>query len=74
MTSTTSIQLQRQHFQSLKKLKEYPGQSYDEIIVKLIQNFEKRKLTPEDLSLLSIQKGKMKEIWDNKEDEAWENA
>ncbi len=59
----------------LKKTKEYPRQTYEDLIGKMISLFRRTKEKNQyDEFLHKIQQSKMKELWDNKEDEAWENA
>ena len=62
-------------FNSLKEVREYPRQTYNELLKHMVQVFkEVKKRNQYDEFLHKIQKTKMKELWDNKEDEAWENA
>lgn len=71
----TTIQLNKKILQNLKECKEYPRQTYNELIAKMIAVFTNlRKRNQYDEFLHKIQQPKMKELWDNKEDEAWENA
>ncbi|MBW2984097.1 hypothetical protein KY361_03225 [Candidatus Woesearchaeota archaeon] len=73
--TTTTIQLDKSLVNSLKEIREYPRQTYNELLkhmVKVFQNIKKRNQYDEFLH--KIQQAKMKELWDNKEDEAWENA
>ena len=71
----TTIQIERAILESLKKSKEYPRQTYNELLTKMITVFNLlRKKNQYDEFLHKIQQPKMKELWDNKEDEAWENA
>ena len=75
MSNVTTIQLDKSVLNSLKEIKEYPRQTYNEIIIKAIMVFKKVKMSNQyDEFLHKIQQNKMKEIWDNKEDEAWENV
>jgi rRNA pseudouridine-1189 N-methylase Emg1 (Nep1/Mra1 family) len=74
MTSTT-IQLDKTIVGSLKKIREYPRQTYNELIKHMVQVFQNvKKRNQYDEFLHKIQQVKMKELWDNKEDEAWEHA
>jgi len=71
----TTIQLDKSIVNSLKESREYPRQTYNELIknmVKVFRNVKKRNQYDEFLH--KIQQTKMKELWDNEEDEAWENA
>ena len=75
MNNTTTIQLDKSVVKSLKKVKEYPRQTYNELIHHMITIFtEVKKRNQYDEFLHKIQQPKMKELWDNKEDEAWEDA
>ncbi|MBD3263013.1 hypothetical protein GF374_01385 [Candidatus Woesearchaeota archaeon] len=75
MNKNTTIQLNKPLVESLKKIKEYPRQTYNELIAHMIRVFkEVKKRNQYDKFLHEIQQPKMKELWDNKEDEAWENA
>ena len=73
--TTTTIQLDKSIVAALKKAREYPRQTYNELIgnmVKIFENIKKRNQYDEFLH--KIQQAKMKELWNNKEDEAWENV
>ena len=71
----TTIQLEKSIVNSLKEIKEYPRQTYTELLIKMIHLFKNIKQKNQyDEFLHKIQQEKMKELWDNKEDEEWENA
>ena len=71
----TTIQLDKSIVKSLKEIRQYPRQTYNELINHLISVFKSVKKTNQyDEFLHKIQQTKMKELWDNKEDEEWENA
>ena len=71
----TSIILDKEVVKLLKETKEYPRETYNELLKKMIKLFtETKKRNQYDEFLHKIQQSKMKELWDNKEDEAWENA
>ena len=71
----TTVQLNKTLVGSLKKLKEYPRQTYNELISHMIEIYKNTKMRNQyDEFLHKIQMQKIKELWDNKEDEAWENA
>jgi len=73
--STTTIQLEKPIVNSLKAIREYPRQTYNELINHMIEVFKNiKKRNQYDEFLHKIQQPKMKELCDNKEDEAWENA
>jgi rRNA pseudouridine-1189 N-methylase Emg1 (Nep1/Mra1 family) len=59
----------------LKNLRQYPKQTYNELISNMIKLFKSTKKNNQyDEFLHKIQQNKMRELWDNKEDEEWENA
>jgi len=71
----TTVQLDKSLVNDLKEIKEYPRQTYNELISRMIEIFKNiKKKNQYDEFLHKIQQPKMKELWDNKEDEAWENA
>jgi len=72
---TTTIQLDKSLVSSLKQVREYPRQTYNELIQRMVKVFRSTKRRNQyDEFLHKIQQAKMKELWSNKEDEAWENA
>ncbi len=71
----TTIQLKKSVVKELKDIRKYPRETYNETISDLIKVAkESRKTRQYDEFLHKIQQAKMKELWDNEEDEAWENA
>ena len=71
----TTIQLNKSVLVSLKEIREYPRQTYEELIKKMIQVYRSLKERNQyDEFLHKIQQQKMKELWDNDEDSEWENA
>jgi len=71
----TTVQLDKSLVNNLKEIKEYPRQTYNELISRMIEIFKSmKKKNQYDEFLHKIQQQKMKELWDNREDEAWENA
>ncbi len=71
----TTIQLDKSIVESLKNSKEYPRQTYSELLKKMILVFMNiKKKNQYDEFLHKIQQPLMKELWDNKEDEVWENV
>ena len=75
MSNITTIQLDKGTVKLLKETKEHPRQTYAELIVKMAKLFRHaKKHNQYDEFLHRIQQPKMKELWDNKEDEAWEHA
>ena len=56
-------------------MKEHPRQTYNELIAKMAKVFAAAERKNQyDEFLHKIQQPKMKELWDNAEDEAWEHA
>jgi len=75
MSNITTVQVDKSVVESLKELKSYPRQTYTEIILQMIKVYaEVKKKDQYDKFLHNIQQCKMKELWDNKEDEAWESV
>ena len=75
MAEVTTIQLDKKVIEKLKKAKEYPRQTYNELLDKIVSVFIiVKKKNSYDEFLHKIQQPKMKELWDNKEDEAWESV
>ena len=75
MTKLTTIQLEKETVAELKEVKEYPEQTYNMLIERMIHVFVAVKERNQyDKFLHQMQQQKMKELWDNKEDEAWENV
>lgn len=71
----TTLQLNKSVLEALKEIREHPRQTYEELIQKMIKVFVSlKKRNQYDEFLHKIQQQKMKELWDNKEDEIWENA
>ena len=75
MTEVTTIQLDKKILKKLKDSKEYPRQTYNELLDKALSTFVAvKKRNNYDEFLHKIQQTKMKELWDNKEDEVWESV
>ena len=75
MQEVTTIQLNKGIIEKLKKAKEYPRQTYNELLTKMTKVFIAAKEKNQyDEFLHKIQQPKMKELWNSKEDEAWENV
>ncbi len=71
----TTIQLDKSIVNALKEVKEYRRQTYSELIRQMVQVFKSvKKRNQYDEFLHKIQQSKMKELWDNIEDEVWKNA
>ena len=75
MADSSTIMLYKKVIENLKKAKEYERQTYNELLMKMSNFFIKLKgKNSYDEFLHKIQQPKMKELWDNKEDEEWENV
>jgi len=75
MNNPTTIQLDKSVVNSLKKIREHPRQTYNELISRMIEIFKNvKERNHYDEFLHKVQQHKMKELWDNNEDEAWEDA
>jgi len=69
---TTTIQLKKSIVKELKCIRKHPRETYNETIANLIKAAkEPRNSKQYDEFLHTIQQKKMKELWDNREDEAW---
>ena len=74
-SEVSTIQLEREVIDKLKEAKEYPRQTYNELLLKMSKIFIRLKKNNQyDEFLHKIQQPKMRELWDNKKDEAWEHA
>lgn len=75
MANVSTIQLHKNVIEHLKQAKEHPRQTYNELLEKMAKTFIAVKNKNQyDEFLHKIQQPKMKELWGNKEDEAWEDA
>jgi hypothetical protein len=71
----TTIQLKKSIVEELKSIRKYPRETYNETISNLIKTAkESSNRRQYDEFLHTIQQKKMKELWDNEEDEAWADA
>lgn len=70
----TTIQLKKSVVNELKSIKRYPRETYNEIISNLIKMAKESKNRQYDGFLHQVQQAKMKELWDNAEDEDWKYA
>ncbi len=74
MKDNTTLQIERTTLELLKEVKDYPRQTYNELISKMAELYKLYKSNNQyDEFLHKIQQIKMKELWDNKEDEEWQN-
>ena len=75
MSDETTIQLKKSVVKELKAIKRYPRETYNETIlglIKIAKESERRRQYDEFLH--RVQQAKMKELWENTEDEDWESA
>jgi hypothetical protein len=74
-SETTTIQLKKSVVKELQNARKYPRETYNEIISDLIKTAKQtKKKTQYDEFIHKVQQAKMRELWDNVDDEAWENA
>ena len=73
--SYTTVRLDASLVESLKLMREYPRQSYTELISEMAEVFQRIKQNNQyDEFLHKIQQQKMAELWDNEHDAVWENV
>jgi hypothetical protein len=71
----TTIQIDKKTQIILKDLREYPKQSYNDLLVSMIDIFKMaQKKDQYDKFIHTAQSQKMKELWDNAKDEQWKDA
>ena len=75
MTEASTIQLDKDIISLLKEAKEYPRQTYNELLERMTKLFiAAKKRNQYDEFLHKIQQAKMKELWNNTSDEVWERV
>lgn len=74
MVEQSSILLENSVIALLRKARDHPKQTYNELLEKMANVFIKTKEKNCYDDTCKIQQEKMRELWDNKEDEDWENA
>jgi predicted CopG family antitoxin len=67
----TTIQLKKSVVKELKRIKRYPRETYNETISNLIKMAKESNNRQYDEFLHKVQQAKMKELWDNTDDEDW---
>ena len=73
MAQESTILINKKIIGLLKEAKDHPKQTYNEILEKMARVFiTLKKRNQYDEFLHKIQQPKMKEIWNNKEDEIWD--
>jgi predicted CopG family antitoxin len=72
--NVTTIPIEKEVLKELKEVKQYPRQTYSELLTEMTKVFKllKPQKTSYDELLHKIQQNKMKELWDNKEDKLWQ--
>jgi hypothetical protein len=68
----TTVQLNKSVVKALKHIKKYPRETYNEVILSLIKFSKETKEF--DKFVQQAQKAKMKELWEEGDYTAWENA
>lgn len=69
----TTILIDKSLVKDIKKVKDYPRQTYNEIIRRLLDVYILFKDTQIDTANIhTLQNSKMTELWDSKEDEIWD--
>jgi len=77
MAEESTILLNKETIELLKKAKENPRQTYNDLLTKLANLYlevKKENSTSYDRFLHEVQKRKMRELWDNEYDEVWEKV
>ena len=75
MSEMTTIQIRKSTSRKLKEVKSYDRETYDEVISHLIEIYKNLEIKNQyDEFLHKVQQRKMKELWDNQEDEEWEDV
>ena len=73
--NVSTVLLRKDVIELLKKAKDSPRQTYNEVLEKVLKIYLRMKERDQyDKFLHEIQKPKMKEIWDNEYDEVWEKV
>ena len=71
----SNIQLNKTIVNSLKEAREYPRQTYNELIKNMVELYKNvKKINQYDEFLHKIQQAELRELWDNKAAEVWENV
>ena len=73
-SNVTTIPVEKSVVKELKEVKQYPRQTYSELLLEMTKVFKllKPQKIQYDEFLHKIQQEKMKELWDNKEDKQWQ--
>ena len=75
MVEQSTILLDKNVIELLKEARDHPRQTYNDLLKNMAKTFIKIKERNQyDEFLHKVQQEKMNELWNNKEDEVWENA
>ncbi len=73
MVKDSTILIDKKVIELLKEAKDHPRQTYSELLEKMAKTFIiLKKRNQYDEFLHKIQQPKMEELWNNKEDEIWD--
>lgn len=73
MAQESTILLDKTVIEMLKQVKDHPKQTYNEVILNMVKMLLKLKERNQyDEFLHKIQQPKMKEFWENKHDDIWD--
>jgi len=73
MANDSTILIDKKIIELLKEAKDHPRQTYNELLEKMAKTFIiLKKRNQYDEFLHKIQQPKMKELWNNEEDEFWD--
>ncbi|MFT4343601.1 MAG: hypothetical protein ACMXYE_02530 [Candidatus Woesearchaeota archaeon] len=71
----TTIQLDKSLVEALREVREYPRQTYNDLIMQMLKIYKSSKKNNQyDKFIHTIQRSKMNELWDNNNDEDWDNV
>jgi predicted CopG family antitoxin len=71
-SEVTTIQLDKSVVEALKRVKRYPRETYNEVILNLIRNEEETREF--SIFVQKSQEAKMKELWEEGDYSGWERA
>ena len=71
-SEVTTIQLDKSVVEALKRVKRYPRETYNEVILNLIRNEEETREF--SIFVQKAQEAKMKELWEEGDYSGWERA
>ena len=71
-SEVTTIQLDKSVVEALKRVRRYPGETYNQIILNLIRNEDETRESV--ISVQKAQEAKMNELWEDGGYSGWEHA